>query len=272
MLIGNSVSYSIDLSNTGSSALRITSTSVQGSAFSFGTFHVPVNIKPGASVELPIIFTPTALGHTTGVITLVSTALNPTLTINVSGIGVVPQLKISPASFKFGNVVIGSSATLPATLTASNAAITITSEPELTNSEFAILGLNPPVTIPIGQSIYATIQFTPSASGKASGQAVFTSNAANSPTVKSLTGTGVSHYVSLSWDAGDDSPAGYNVYRGTAQAGPFARLNTALDTSTNYTDYTVAAGATYFYVTTELSDEGVESDYSNEAEAVIPSP
>ncbi len=273
--VGDSVSYSIELSNTGSKALRIKSMSEDGNAFSFGTFPVPVKILPGASVELPIIFNPTAKGHTTGVITLVSTAEDPQLAIDVEGTGIVvadPQLGISPTTLSFGNVTVGSNASLQATLTASNAAVTISSD-DSTSSEFAILGLSLPVTIPAGQSLPVTIQFTPNASGTASGQAGFTSNAANSPTVEQLTGTGVaqgSHSVDLSWDAGGGNPVGYNVYRGTVYGGPYEMINTALDASTNYTDNTVVCGKTYYYVATEVNAEGQESGYSNIGKAVIP--
>ena len=97
----------------------------------------------------------------------------------------------------------------------------------------------------------------------------------NSPTVEGLTGVGVaegSHSVYLSWNAGDGNAVGYNLYRGTAQAGPFEMINTALDASTNYTDYTVVSGSTYYYVSTEVNVQGQESAYSNVAQAVIPNP
>jgi hypothetical protein len=270
--VGSSVSYSIQLSNTGTTTLRVTSKSVTGSEFSFGTFPVPVRIKAGASVELPMIFTPTAAGHTSGVITLVSTAENPTLCIDLAGTGAYP-LAVTPATLSFGNVTVGSSASLQATLTASNAAVTISSDGS-TSSEFAILGLTLPVTIAAGQSLAATIQFTPSAAGAATGQAAFTSNAANSPTVEQLTGTGVAqvaHSVALTWDAGSGDPVGYNVYRGTANGGPYEMINTALEATTNYTDTTVVCGMTYYYVATEVNAEGQESGYSNVGQAVIPS-
>jgi hypothetical protein len=169
---------------------------------------------------------------------------------------------------------VGSSASLQATLTASNNAVTISSD-QSTSSEFAILGLNLPAMIPAGQSVPVTFQFTPNASGTASAKAGFISNAADSPTVEQLTGTGVaqgSHNVYLSWDPGNGNPVGYNVYRGNAQAGPFQEINTALDASTNYTDYTVVSGATYYYVTTEVNAQGQESAYSNKVQAVIPNP
>jgi len=63
---------------------------------------------------------------------------------------------------------------------------------------------------------------------------------------------------------------GYNVYRGTVQTGPFQKINSTLDASTNYTDSTVVSGATYYYVTTEVNAQGQESSYSNEVEAAIP--
>jgi hypothetical protein len=236
-----------------------------------------VRIKPGASIPLPVIFTPTAKGHAQGTFTLASNDPNSPLNIQVNGTGVAkanPLLSVSPATLNFGNVTVGSSASLQATLTASNAAVTVTSD-QSTNSEFAILGLSLPVTIQSGQSIPVTIQFTPGASGTASGKEEFTSNAANSPTVERVTGTGVApqpHSVYLSWDPGDGNAVGYNVYRGTVDGGPYGRINTGLDIATNYTDYTVVSGTTYYYVATEMNAQGEESGYSNVGQAVIPYP
>jgi hypothetical protein len=274
--IGSSSSYSLRLSNTGGKTLQITSKSKQGSEFSFGEFPLPVDLQPGASVELPVIFKPTAKGYSTGVFELVSTAKDSKLTMKVTGFGEVtmnPNLAVSPATLSFGNVTVGSSASLEATLTASYAAVTISSDGS-TSSEF-LLALNLPVTIPAGQSIQVTVKFKPNASGTASGKAGFISNASDSPTVELLTGTGVasfSHYVDLSWDSGGGQPVGYNVYRGTVSGGPYTMINTSLDSSTNYTDSTVVSGTTYYYVTTEVNAKGQESAYSNIAKAVIPNP
>jgi hypothetical protein len=193
----------------------------------------------------------------------------------VNGFAIYPsgaELEVNPAILNFGNVRVGSSATLQATLTAKNASVTISSDPS-TSSEFAILGLNLPIIIHPGQRLPVTIQFTPNGSGTASGQAGLISNAANSPTVEQLTGTGVaqtSHNVYLSWNASTGDAVGYNVFRGNAQGGPYQQINTALDASTNYTDYTVAAATAYYYVTTSVNAQGQESAYSSPVEAVIP--
>jgi fibronectin type 3 domain-containing protein len=64
---------------------------------------------------------------------------------------------------------------------------------------------------------------------------------------------------------------GYNVYRGTTAGGPYSEIN-AFDPNTAYVDGSVQAGSTYYYVVTAVGSTGVESAYSNQVTAVIPSP
>jgi len=77
--------------------------------------------------------------------------------------------------------------------------------------------------------------------------------------------------VALNWYA-STSPyiAGYNIYRGTVHGGPYTKLTTSVVTATTYTDTTVKAGTTDFYVITASSTGIPVSNYSNEAVAVIP--
>jgi len=80
----------------------------------------------------------------------------------------------------------------------------------------------------------------------------------------------VASYVNLSWTASASSVAGYNLYRSAQATGPFARINSSLDTATVYTDNTVVSGQTYYYATTAVDSSGLESGYSNLAQAIIP--
>jgi fibronectin type 3 domain-containing protein len=101
------------------------------------------------------------------------------------------------------------------------------------------------------------------------------SNAANTAAVQSLTGTGVApvqHQVTLSWDSSTSSVMGYNVYRGTAAGGPYTKINSTTNAGTVYTDSAVVTGQTYYYLTTAVSSEGMESTYSNQVAATIPTP
>ena len=271
--VGSSSSFSIQLTNTGTKYLRILTKSQQGSEFKFGYFPLPITLQPGSTVQLPIVFKPTAVGDVTGTFTLVSTALNSSLSIPVAGTG-SPGLTVSPSKLNFGNVTVGQSATLSATLAAANGNVTISSD-QVTSSEFSIHGLSLPVTILSGHNIQARLRFTPSQSGTGSAKAGYFSNAVASPAVEQLTGTGVApaaHSVGLTWQETDPSVVGYDIYRGKIHGGPYQEINTALEASTNYTDYTVVAGTTYYYVTTAVDGAGQQSAYSNETKAVIPSP
>jgi len=269
--VGSSSSFSIRLTNTGTKYLRILSESKQGSEFRFGYFPLPITVRPGRTVQLPIVFKPTAVGRVTGMFTLASTALNKSLSIPVAGTG-SPGLTVSPSKLDFGNVTVGQSATLSATLAASNGDVTISSD-KVTSSEFSIHGLTLPVTILSGHSIQARIRFTPNQSGTGPAKAGYFSNAVVSPAVEQLTGTGVAplaHSASLTWQESDSSVVGYDIYRSKTHGGPYQKINTALEASTNYSDSTVVAGTTYYYVTTAVDSAGRQSAHSNETKAEIP--
>ena len=275
--IGDSKQYVFQLTNTGKRTLHILSKRKNSKVFLFDNFPLPVTLRPGKSTQLTIKFKPLATGKTTGTITLISDALNPKLTLSVWGTGVAVQaatLGVSPSSLNFGNVVVGSRASLQLTLSASNGSVTISSA-QVNSSEFRLPGLSLPLTIAAGQNVQVTVRFSPNAPGTASGKLTLLSNADNSPSTVPLSGVGVavgSHSTDLSWNPSHDPVIGYNVYRGGTKGGPYKKINSVLNASTNYTDSTVNAGATYYYVVTAVNAEDQESSYSNEVRAVIPSP
>lgn len=85
--------------------------------------------------------------------------------------------------------------------------------------------------------------------------------------------TTVSYSVSLSWAASSSTGiAGYNVYRSSTSGGPYTQLNSSLVATTSFTDTSVAAGGTYYYVTTAVNTSNDQSAYSNQAQATVPSP
>jgi fibronectin type 3 domain-containing protein len=65
---------------------------------------------------------------------------------------------------------------------------------------------------------------------------------------------------------------GYNVYRSPKPGGPYTKINPAINPTTDYQDGGVQSGATYYYVSTAINSSGTESTYSNQTQAVIPSP
>ena len=80
------------------------------------------------------------------------------------------------------------------------------------------------------------------------------------------------HTVTLSWTDGSSGVSGFNVYRGLTSGGPYARVNSNLVSGTSFSDDHVQAGQTYFYVTTAVDASNAESEYSNQAQVIVPSP
>lgn len=142
---------------------------------------------------------------------------------------------------------------------------------------YSVTGITFPVTVPAGKSTNYTVTFTPPASGTSSGGVTFLSDASNSSLSQSFSGDGTQgqsgqHTVALSWNPSTSSVIGYNVYRGTQPGGPYTKLNSSLESATAYTDATVVSGTTYYYVATAVDANNVESTYSNQAVAQVPSP
>lgn len=89
----------------------------------------------------------------------------------------------------------------------------------------------------------------------------------SSPTNLSVTtGTG---QVNLTWMAVTGA-TGYNVKRATTAGGPYTSIAQNVS-ATTYTDTSVAAGSTYYYIVTALTS-GRESANSNEASATLSAP
>ena len=274
--IGNNQTLLETVTNVGGSSVTITQDTVTGTAFTVSGLNPPVVLTSGQSITFSIIFTPSSAGGASGGLAVASNASNPTLDIALSGTGTAAgQLATTPANLAFGNVVVGTSANLPATLSATGASVTVTSA-NMSNAEFTLSGLSFPVTIPAGNNAQFTVTFTPQATGTASGALNFVSNASNSPAL-SLSGSGTPtpiHSVVLSWTA-STSPniVGYNIYRGAAPAGPYGRMNSSLNAGTTYTDNSVVDGQTYYYVSSAVDSNNQESAHSSPPQqAVIPAP
>ncbi len=271
--VGGNLSLSDSFTNTGGSSVTISQVTVAGTGFGVSGLSVPLTLNPGASVTFSSSFAPQSAGSDSGSITVVASS-GPNLTVALTGTGAAQgQLTLTPTSSNFGNTTVGTSASQTGTLSASGTSVSVSSA-SLNGAEFSLSGLSLPVTIPAGQSVPFTLTFAPQATGSASAVLSFSSNASNSPT-GNLSGVGTSppqHSVSLSWADSGSGIVGYNVYRSSTSGGPYTEINSGLDPSTTYSDNTVAAGQTYYYVATSVQGSGGESAYSNETQAVVPTP
>ena len=112
----------------------------------------------------------------------------------------------------------------------------------------------------------------PGSAGTYTVTATSTANTSASASATVTVSVPIQHTVTLTWMASTSSLSGYNVYRGTVSGGPYTKINTALEAATSYVDNTVQPGTTYFYAVTSLDSSGLESAFSNQVMAVIPTP
>jgi len=196
------------------------------------------------------------------------TSNNATLTVNAA----VYSLIANPSSLAFGNINVGSSSTLPVTLSNSGNANVTVSNVSISGAGFNASGISSGQLLLPGQNATLNVSFAPAGTGSVAGSsATVTSNATNSPMTITLSGTGIqAHSATLSWTASTSSVVGYNTYRGLVKGGPYTKLTTTPVAMSNYMDSTVLSGVTYYYTVTSVASGNNESGFSNEVIATIP--
>ena len=275
--VGVANTETVTIQNPGTASLSISQAAVSGTGFSVSGLALPLSIAPGASTSFSATFTPASAGSLSGNISLVSTAPNSPTTIGLSGSGVAAtyQLSANPTSLSFGSLTTSTTAVKTVTLSnTGNSSVTI-SQITASGTGFSLSSIGLPLTLAVGQTTSFSVKFAPASAGSVTGSVTVASDAANSPIVLALSGTGtapVIHSVSLSWTPSSSTYAGFNVYRGSISGGPYTKIDTSLVITCSFTDSGVSSGQTYYYVTTELDSIGNESGYSNEVQAVVPSP
>ena len=261
--VGATGSQPITMSASGAN-VTVSADSSSSSQFVLEGVSLPFTIAAGNSASFNVAFKPTGSGTVSGSLSFTSNASNGSqASVPLSGTGTTTttagQLSITPTSLNFGDVNVGATGTEAITMSATGASVTVSSDSS-SSSQFVLNGASLPFTIPAGQSVAFNVAFKPTGSGTVSGSLSFTSNAASSQTLESLTGIGAAtqYSVNLSWSA-SSGVVGYNLYRGTTSNGAFTKINSTMAANTAYTDSTVAAGQVYYYQATSVSSTGQES-------------
>ncbi|HZI57607.1 MAG TPA: choice-of-anchor D domain-containing protein [Verrucomicrobiae bacterium] len=78
----------VKITNIGTVAVTITQDSIVGSGFTVG-ITTPINLNPGSSVTVPVVFNPSAAGTVNGSLSLISNSTT-IISVPLSGTGVAP--------------------------------------------------------------------------------------------------------------------------------------------------------------------------------------
>ena len=192
-----SVAKTVTLTNTGDAVLNISNIFMNDGTPGAGDFkqtntcRTPSgsSLAPGASCTIDVTFAPSAAGARSGILTITDDAAGSPHAVPVSGTGTVPIVALSPTSLTFAGQKVGTTSTAQAvTLTnTGNAALVISSI--AVSGDFAQTNACGSSLAP-GASCAIRVTFTPTATGTRTGTLTVTDDAAGSPHVVQLSGTG----------------------------------------------------------------------------------
>jgi len=184
-----SATQAVTLTNTGDVSLQITSVAIASGDFTAvngcGAF-----LAAHSSCTLSVAYVPRSIGAGAGVLSI--TDVNRTQTVSLSGTGLAPAgVSLTPFTLGFGSAGLGL-VSAPQTVTLSNnGGSPLTISGVSISGDYALTGNNCTSTLAASNACALTIIFAPTGTGLRSGTLTVTDNAATSPQMVPLTGTGV---------------------------------------------------------------------------------
>ncbi|HEY5328724.1 MAG TPA: choice-of-anchor D domain-containing protein [Acidobacteriaceae bacterium] len=207
------------------------------------------SLAGGASCQISVVFTPTALGARTGTLTVSAGAQQLTSTLTGTGI---PDFTISPSSLAFGNLDVGAKASQTITVT-SDAPFAIPFPGIVTTGDYSTTSTCG-TSLAANSSCVITVTFQPTTTGSRPGTlAAASSNPAYAGLAATMTGNGIDFTIGLNPVSGS-TIAGYNS-TSNATITPIAGFaaSIALTCTTNAVASTCLPGNTSFVPTTAVT-------------------
>ena len=188
-----SPSQTVTVTNVSNHPVTFTSITHSGDYNQNNTCPVPGTLNPKQTCTITVSFAPTVSGVRNGTITLKDNCPgSPTQTIALSGNGGAGALTFTISNLNLGNVIPGSSSTMPATLiNDSQGSVSITGN-SITPSGTPFTSTNNcPPTLNPQQTCVFQVTFTPPDAGTFGGTLTVTDSGAGSPATLPLSGTGL---------------------------------------------------------------------------------
>lgn len=204
-----SPSQTATFTNTSGAGISVSISNVSITGTNAGDFaqtnNCPASLASGSTCGAFPTFTPTAAGARTALLTFTDSATGSphTITLNGTGIAAAPIVSLNPTSIDFGQQTISTTSTARSTILTNTGTGTLTISSITPSGDFAVASTVPSGGICGGSlaplaTCSIQITFTPTATGGRSGSISIADNAAGSPHVVSLTGTGITTKCQMS--------------------------------------------------------------------------
>ncbi|MFQ6093453.1 MAG: choice-of-anchor D domain-containing protein, partial [bacterium] len=181
----------LEISNVGDGDLTVTSISSDRADFAVSYPTFPQTVLPGEFISVAVVFIPSVTGLITGSLTIASNDLDePTLSVSLRGLGLVPDIELSETSHNFGGVVVGNATEWILTVTNMGTGDLVVRTIGSDNPVFAVDITS--FTVEPGGSQLVTVTFGPTAAGLTSGLLTIFSSDPDEPVLSVvLTGEGL---------------------------------------------------------------------------------
>jgi len=185
--VGQTETQLVSLTNNGQNSVSISAIGASNAEFSVPPMGMPIVLAPGQSIDVSVVFAPTATGWVGGKISFATTQSSYPLNLPVMGTGVTAQaVTASPANISFGSVGVGSTARTQVVLTNNQSWRLTLSSLQTLGGAFSVSGPSFPLVLGSGQSVTLNVTFAPQSVGMTFGSAFITGPGVNI----NFTGTG----------------------------------------------------------------------------------
>jgi hypothetical protein len=193
--VGTSAAQNLVVTNTGTAALNIGSVTVSGADFTVSGC-AGQSVAVGATCTIAATFTPSATGVRTGSISIASNDAASPAVVSLTGTGGTPGAQLSAASVAFPAQSVGTTSAARNVVLTNNGTTPLHIASIAITGDFGYTGCGFPLTLAPGASCTFAITFSPLVNGPANGSIAITTDAAGSPHMIALSGTGVNGPVS----------------------------------------------------------------------------
>ncbi len=194
--VGQSVSQTVKLANTGTASVSISGASVSGTGYIVSGLSAGQVIGVGQNTSFTTTFNPSASGALTGIVSITSNLSGTPATIGLTGMGTQASITANPSSASF-NVAMGNKNSQSITLTNSGNATLTFSQVTVTGTGFSVTGLSTTTTIAAGGNASFSVAFAPTSQTTVQGSIALATNGSPSQLTIPLSGTGATTTTQL---------------------------------------------------------------------------
>lgn len=195
VVAGKKTSQNASATNTGTSAVVISSIVASNNQFAISGLTFPLTLSSGQTANFVVWFNGAAPGKTAATLSFQPAATDTKsaqISVSANAAAPQPQLSVSPAALDAGSATVGSKTSSTITLSNTGTADLTISLISMSGAPFSISGVATPMVISAGQSAAMTVIYAPTAAASDIGKITINSNDPASPTAISLSGTGTS--------------------------------------------------------------------------------